>query len=54
MVDKIQALDDNDTWDLVPLPARKKVIRCNWVVAKKDPDGSISLLKACPIAKGYA
>ena len=51
----MQALDDNGTWDLVPLPTGKKAIGCRWVFAIKfNPDGSIARLKACLVAKGYA
>ena len=31
MVDEMQALDDNGTWDLVSLPIGKKAIGCRWV-----------------------
>ena len=55
MVDKIQALDDNGTWDLVPLPTVKKVIGCHWVFAVKfNSDGSIARLKVRLVAKGFA
>ena len=55
MVDKMQALDDNGTWDLVPLPPVKKVIVCRWVFAVKfNSNGSIARLKARLVAKGYA
>ena len=51
----MQALDENGTWDLVPLPTRKKAIGCRWVLAVKfSPDGSVARLKARLIAKGYA
>ena len=55
MVDEIQALDDNGTWDLVLLPTSKKAIHCRWVFAIKfNPDGSVVRLKARLVAKGYA
>ena len=54
MVDEIQALDDNGTWDLVPLLIGKKVIGCCWVFAVKfNHDGFVARLKACLVAKGY-
>ena len=41
MMDKMQALNDNGTWDLVPFPTGKKVIGCLWVFAVKfNLDGS--------------
>ena len=51
----MQALDDNGTWDLVPLPTGKKAIGCRWVFAIMfNPDGSVARLKARLVAKGYA
>ena len=51
----MQALDDNGTWDLVPLPTGKKVIGYRWVfVIKFNHDGSVARLKARLVAKGYA
>ena len=50
----MQTLDDNDRWDLVHLPARKKAIGCCWVFAIKfNPDGFVARLKVRLIAKGY-
>ena len=55
MLEEMQALDDNGTWDFVPLPTRKKVIGCHWVFAVKfNPNGSVARSKACLVAKGYA
>ena len=55
MVDEMQALDDNGTWDLVSLPTGKKAIGCRWVFAVKfNPDGFVARLKARLVAKGYA
>ena len=51
----MQALDDNGTWDLVPLPTGKKAISCRWVFGVKfNPNGSVARLKARLVAKGYA
>ncbi|KAJ9561432.1 hypothetical protein OSB04_006592 [Centaurea solstitialis] len=55
MVDEINALDHNDTWNLIELPAGKKAIGCKWVfTVKVNPDGSVTRLKARLVAKGYA
>ena len=55
MVDEMQALDDNGTWDLVPLPIGKKAIGCRWVFAIKfNPYGFVDRLKTRLVAKGYA
>ena len=55
MIEEMDALTDSGTWDLVRLPARKKVIGCRLVfIVKDNPNGSIARLKARLIAKGYA
>ena len=55
IVDEMQALDDNGTLDLVPLPTSKKAIGCRWVFAVKfNPDGFVARLKVFLVAKGYA
>ena len=55
MIEEMNALDANGTWDLVHLPAGKKAIGCKWVFAVKvNPDGSVARLKARLVAKGYA
>ena len=51
----MQALYDNGTWDLVPLPTGKKAIGCHWVfVVKFNLDRSIVRLKARLVGKDYA
>ena len=55
MIEEMDALNGNDTWNLVHLPTGKKVIECCWVFAVKvNPDGSVARLKAQLMAKGYA
>ena len=55
MIEEMDALTDNGTWDLVRLPAGKKAIGCRWVfTVKVNLDGFIVQLKACLVAKGYA
>ncbi|GKE43864.1 copia protein [Tanacetum coccineum] len=50
----MNALDHNDTWALVDLPAHKKPIDYKWVFSvKMNPDGSIARLKAHLVDKGY-
>ena len=54
MIEEMDALTDNGTWDLVCLPTGKKVIGCRWVfIVKVNPDGSITRLKVRLVAKGY-
>ena len=51
----MQALNDNGTWDLVPLPTGKMAMGCHWVfVVKFNPDGYVARLKTHLVAKGYA
>ena len=55
MIEEMDALNGNGTWNLVHLPTGKKAIGYRWVfVVKVNPDGLISRLKARLMAKGYA
>ncbi|KAL0458067.1 UNVERIFIED_CONTAM: Retrovirus-related Pol polyprotein from transposon RE1 [Sesamum latifolium] len=54
MADEIQALENNNTWSLTPLPEGKQVLGSKWVYKLKlGPDGSVSRYKARLVAKGY-
>jgi hypothetical protein len=45
---------ENQSWDLVPLPSGRKLVRCRWVYRTKSAvDGQISRYKARPVAKGF-
>ena len=47
MDEEYRSLMENDTWDLVPLPKGKKLVRCKWVYKTKyASDGSVERLKA--------
>ena len=55
MIEEMDALNGNGTWNLVHLPTGKKAIGCCGVFAVKvNPDGSIARLKARLVVKGYA
>ena len=55
MIEEMDALNENGTWNLVHLPTGKKSIGCRWVFAVKvNPNGSVARLKARLVAKGYA
>jgi hypothetical protein len=52
---KMQAIEDNRTWDVADLPANQKAIGLKWVFkVKKNPNGKIVKHKARLVAKGYA
>ncbi|KAL2237424.1 UNVERIFIED_CONTAM: putative mitochondrial protein, partial [Sesamum indicum] len=51
---ELQALEQNQTWRVVPLPADKHPIGCKWVYKMKlREDGSVERYKARLVAKGY-
>ena len=56
VVEEIQSLHKNQTWDLVELPKGKRAIGCKWVYKKKktvsEKDGE--KFKAHLVAKGYS
>jgi Reverse transcriptase (RNA-dependent DNA polymerase) len=50
----LDALAQNQIWDLVLPPAHANIIGCKWVyLIKKKADGSIERFKVHLIAKGY-
>jgi hypothetical protein len=49
------SLMENDTWDLVPLPKGRKLVRCKWVYRTKYAlDGSVERHKARLVPKGFS
>jgi hypothetical protein len=36
MQEEMQSLEKNGTWDIVRLPAGKKVVRCKWIFKRKE------------------
>ncbi|GAA0154222.1 hypothetical protein LIER_12273 [Lithospermum erythrorhizon] len=54
MQSEIDALEQNNTWELVTLPVRKRPIGCNWVYkVKYKPNGEVDKYKARLVPKGY-
>ncbi|KAJ7982478.1 Retrovirus-related pol polyprotein from transposon tnt 1-94 [Quillaja saponaria] len=54
MIDEMNALHTNGTWELVSLPSGKFTVGCKWVyTVKVYSDGSVDRLKARLVAKGY-
>eukprot|EP00253_Pinus_taeda_P004628 PITA_04628 len=55
MNEEYHSLLANDTWDLVPLPKGRKLVRCKWVYSTKyGPDGKVDKHKAHLVAKGFS
>ena len=51
---EIEALNKNNTWELVTLPIGKKPVGCKWVYTiKYQADGTIERYKARLVAKGF-
>ena len=54
MKEELKAIEKNNTWQLVPLPAKKKPIVVKWVYkVKKNLKEEISKYKARLVAKGF-
>ena len=51
----MEAIDENHTWTLEPLPKNRNAIGSKWVFKmKRDSQGNIERFKARIVAKGYA
>ena len=54
MVEEINALYSNGTWELVALPPGKSPVGFRWVyTVKVGPNGQVDRLKARLVVKGY-
>eukprot|EP00253_Pinus_taeda_P027706 PITA_27706 len=52
--EEYNSLLENQTWDLVPLPLGRKIVRCKWVYRTKSAaDMQITRQKARLVAKGF-
>ena len=55
MNEEYRSLLVNETWDLVPLPKGRKLVRCIWVYKTKfGPDGKVDRHKARIVTKGFS
>jgi hypothetical protein len=55
MNEEYRYLMTNDTWDIVPLPKGRKLVRCKWVYRSKyASNGSVERHKARLVAKGFS
>jgi len=51
----MQALIQNESWELIPKPKDLKPISCKWVYKLKvQPDGSTKRYKARLVARGFS
>ena len=51
MVEEVDAISSNGTWELVTLPSGKSPVGCRWVyTVKVGPDGQVDSLKARLVA----
>jgi hypothetical protein len=54
MLEEMNALEKNNTWELAELPPGKKPVGCKWVyTVKHNPEGKVERYKARLVAKGY-
>ena len=54
MVEEMDALSSNGTWELITLPPNKSHVGCRWVYSVKvGLDGQVDRLKARLVAKEY-
>ncbi|KAE8701514.1 3beta-hydroxysteroid-dehydrogenase/decarboxylase isoform 3 [Hibiscus syriacus] len=54
VMEEMNALKNNGTWEVLNLPEGKKTLSCKWIFTKKfKPDGSIDWHKALLVAKGF-
>jgi hypothetical protein len=55
MNEEHRSLMENDTWDLVPLPKGRKLVRCKWVYRTKyASDGNVERHKDRLFSKGFS
>ena len=55
MDEEYRSLMENDTWDLVPLPKGRKLIKCKWVYKTKYASyGIVERLKERFVSKGFS
>jgi hypothetical protein len=54
MQEEYNSILENQTWDLVLLPSRRKLVKCRSVYRTKSAvDGQISIYKAKIVTKGF-
>ena len=54
VMEEMEALKKNGTWEVVDLPKEKRLVGCKWLFTiKYNSDGSINRYKARLVAKGF-
>ena len=54
MQEEFKSLQDNETWELVSLPSKRKLVQCKWVYRTKVvADGSYIKYKYMLVGKGF-
>lgn len=54
VLEEMNALKKNGTWEIVDLPKEKKTVGCKWVFTVKcNADGSVERYKARLVTKGF-
>ena len=54
MKEELKNLQRNETWEIVPKPEGRKIIKCKWVFKTKfDKDGQVERHKARLVACGH-
>ena len=54
MKEELDAMENNHTWTIEPLPNGKQPIGCRWIYkVKYNPDGTVSRYKARLVAQGF-
>lgn len=53
--EELKSLDENKTWEIVPMPKNKNIVDCKWVLTvKNDSNGNLTRYKARLVAKGFS
>ena len=55
MQDEFNSLQENETWELVPLPPKRNLAQCKWVFRTKiAADGSDIKYNSVLVSKGFS
>jgi hypothetical protein len=56
MHEEMQSLEKNSTWEVIPLPKKKKIINCKWIFKRNEglSPSEPPKYKARLVAKGYS